>query len=58
MILHGYSERELCDEMLMHAGFRWFCGMSFNDRIPDQSTLVKLRTEKWGRERNMGSFAP
>ena len=29
--LHGYSERELCDEMLMHAGFRWFCGLSFND---------------------------
>jgi transposase len=47
MTLHGYSERELCDEMQMHAGFRWFCGLSFNDRIPDQSTLVKLRTEKW-----------
>jgi transposase len=47
MILHGYSERELCDEMQMHAGFRWFCGLSFNDRIPDQSTLVKLRTKKW-----------
>lgn len=47
MMLHGFSERELCDEMQMHAGFRWFCGLSFNDRIPDQSTLVKLRTEKW-----------
>lgn len=47
MTLHGYSERELCDEMQMHAGFRWFCGLSFNDRVPDQSTLVKLRTEKW-----------
>ncbi len=45
--LHGYSERELCDEMLMHAGFRWFCGLSFNDKIPDQSTLVKLRTKMW-----------
>ena len=45
--LHGYSERELCDEIQMHAGFRWFCGLSFNDKIPDQSTLVKLRTEKW-----------
>lgn len=52
--LHGYSERELCDEMQMHAGFRWFCGLSFNDRIPDQSTLVKLRTEKWA---NSGIWA-
>ncbi len=45
--LHGYSERELCEEMQMHAGFRWFCGLSFNDKIPDQSTLVKLRTKMW-----------
>ncbi len=45
--LHGYSERELCEEMQMHAGFRWFCGLSFNDPVPDQSTLVKLRTQMW-----------
>ena len=45
--LHGFSEREVCDELQMHAGFRWFCGLSFNDAVPDQSTLVKLRTEKW-----------
>ena len=31
----------------MHAGFRWFCGLSFNSPVPDQSTLVKLRTQKW-----------
>jgi len=45
--LHGFSEREVCDEVQMHAGFRWFCGLSFNDPVPDQSTLVKLRTQKW-----------
>ena len=45
--LHGFSEREVCDEVQMHAGFRWFCGLSFNDRVPDQSTLVNLRTDKW-----------
>ena len=44
---YGYSEREVCDELTMHAGFRWFCGLSFNDPVPDQSTLVKLRTQKW-----------
>jgi len=45
--LYGLSERQVCDEMHMHGGFRWFCGLSFNDDIPDQSTLVKLRNEKW-----------
>jgi IS5 family transposase len=44
---YGFSERELCDEVTMHAGFRWFCGLSFADAVPDQSTLVKLRTVKW-----------
>jgi len=44
---YGHSEREICDEVTMHAGFRWFCGLSFNDPVPDQSTLVKLRQEKW-----------
>src|SRR5437867_562816 len=44
---YGFSEREVCDEVTMHAGFRWFCGLSFQDAVPDQSTLVKRRTEKW-----------
>src|SRR5207248_3051525 len=29
--------------------FRWFCGLSFADPVPDQSTLVKLRNEKWAK---------
>ena len=40
---YGFSERQICDEMRMHAGYRWFCGLCFNDPVPDQSTLVKLR---------------
>src|SRR5205814_9201823 len=44
---YGFSERQLCDELTMHAGFRWFCGLSFADPVPDQATRVKLRTEKW-----------
>ena len=50
---YGFSERQLCDELAMHAGFRWFCGLSFADPVPDQSTLVKLRTEMWA---NSGLF--
>jgi IS5 family transposase len=46
---YGFSEREVCDEVTMHAGFRWFCGLSFQDPVPDQSTLVKLRTVKWAQ---------
>src|SRR5712692_9689957 len=46
---YDFSEREVCDEVTMHAGFRWFCGLSFADPVPDQSTLVKLRTEKWAQ---------
>lgn len=44
---YGFSERQVCDELTMHAGFRWFCGLSFADPVPDHSTLVKLRQEKW-----------
>jgi transposase len=47
--LYGYSERQVCDEVTMHAGYRFFCGLSFNDPVPDQSTLVKLRTQKWAQ---------
>src|SRR6185436_8164788 len=46
---YGFSERQVCDEVTMHAGFRWFCGLSFNDPVPDHSALVKLRQEKWAQ---------
>ena len=42
---YGLSERQVLDELTMHAGFRWFCGLSFADPVPDQSTLVDLRNE-------------
>jgi transposase len=47
--LYGFSERQVCEEVTMHAGFRWFCGLSFADPVPDQSTLVKLRTDRWSQ---------
>src|SRR3712207_1324479 len=37
------SERELCDEVTMHAGFRWFCRLNLHDDVPDHSTLSKLK---------------
>lgn len=46
-VLYDLSDRELCDEIGMHAGFRWFCRLNFHDPVPDHSTLSRLRNERW-----------
>jgi len=46
-VLYDLSDRQLCDEIRMHAGFRWFCRLNFHDPIPDHSTLSRLRNERW-----------
>lgn len=48
MLLVGYlfgisSERRLCDEVQMHLGYRWFVGLSIEDKVPDHSTFSKNR---------------
>ena len=48
MLVVGYlfgisSERRLCDEVQMHVGYRWFVGLSLQDRVPDHSTFSKNR---------------
>lgn len=52
MILLGYlfnlSETRMCEEVAMHAGYRWFCDLDFNSPVPDRTTLVKLRRHTWG----------
>lgn len=45
--LYDLSDRELCQEVAMHAGFRWFCRLNFHDPVPDHSTLSRLRNERW-----------
>ena len=45
--LYNISENRLCDEIAMHAGYRWFCRLDFHDPVPDRTTLVKLR-KRWG----------
>jgi len=44
--LYDLSDRELCSEIGMHAGMRWFCRLELHDEVPDHSTLSKLK-EKW-----------
>ncbi len=46
-VFYDLSDRELCDEIAMHAGFRWFCRLNFHDPVPDHSTLSRLRNERW-----------
>ena len=48
MLLVGYlfgisSERRLCEEVAMHVGYRWFCGLNMSSRVPDHSTFSKNR---------------
>lgn len=45
--LYDLGDRELCDEIAMHAGMRWFCRLNFHDPVPDHSTLSRLRNERW-----------
>ena len=52
MLLIGYlynlSENRLCQEVTMHAEKRLFCHMtSFEDKVPDRSTVNKLRNHRW-----------
>lgn len=54
MLLIGYlynlSENRLCQEVTMHAEKRLFCHMtSFEDRVPDRSTVNKLRNHRWAK---------
>lgn len=52
MLLIGYlygitSERRLCEELKMHIGYRWFVGLSLEDKVPDHSTFSKNRHERF-----------
>lgn len=52
MLLIGYlygirSERRLCEEVNMHIGYRWFVGLSLQDKVPDHSTFSKNRHERF-----------
>jgi transposase len=48
MMVIGYlygitSERRLCDEVQLNLAYRWFCGLSLEDKVPDHSTFTKNR---------------
>jgi transposase len=58
MLIVGYvfairSERALCREVGVNLAYRWFCGLSIEDKIPDHSTFSRARNERF---RDSGIF--
>src|SRR6202051_4361320 len=53
MLILGYafglrSERLLCREVRVNLAYRWFCGLSIEDKIPDHSVFSRARNERFG----------
>src|SRR5215831_3032987 len=53
MLIVGYafgirSERLLCREVTVNLAYRWFCGLSVEDKIPDHSAFSRARNERFG----------
>jgi transposase len=45
MLIVGYvfairSERALCREVQVNLAYRWFCGLSIEDKVPDHSAFL------------------
>jgi len=52
MLIIGYvfgirSERLLCREVKVNMAYRWFCGLSIEDTIPDHSAFSRARNERF-----------
>src|SRR5262249_57033408 len=57
MLIIGYlfairSERALCRDVQVNLAYRWFCGLSIEDKIPDHSAFSRARHERF-RDSNM-----
>src|SRR6267143_1742262 len=52
MLILGYafglrSERLLCREVKVNLAYRWFCGLSIEDKIPNHSAFSRARNERF-----------
>jgi transposase len=57
MLVLGYvfairSERSLCRDVQVNFAYRWFCGLSIEDKVPDHSAFSRARHERF-RESDM-----
>ena len=58
MLIVGYvfairSERALCRDVQVNLAYRWFCGLSIEDKVPDHSAFSRARDERF---RDSGIF--
>jgi len=58
MLVIGYafgirSERRLVTKCILNLAYRWFCGLSIEDKVPDHSVFSRARNERFG---NCGVF--
>lgn len=54
MLLIGYfygitSDRKLCEEIQYNLAYRWFCGLSLEDPVPNHSSLSRIR-DRFGQK--------
>jgi transposase len=52
MLIIGYvfairSERAICRDVQVNLAYRWFCGLSIDDKIPDHSAFSRARHERF-----------
>src|SRR5262245_65254193 len=52
MLIVGYvfairSERALCREVKVNLAYRWLCGLSIEDQVPDHSVFSRARNERF-----------
>jgi transposase len=52
MLIIGYvfairSERAICRDLQVNLAYRWFCGLSIEDNIPDHSVFSRARHERF-----------
>jgi transposase len=52
MLIIGYvfairSERGLCRDVQVNLAYRWFCGLSIEDKVPDHSAFSRARNERF-----------
>jgi len=53
MLIIGYVfairlERGLCREVQVNLAYRWFCGLSIEDKVPNHSAFSRARNERFG----------
>jgi transposase len=52
MLIIGYvfairSERALCRDVQVNLAYRWLCGLSIEDKVPDHSVFSRVRNERF-----------